>query len=1453
MTAQAFTASILEFLAQPWPMLLLKMTVVLAAGWCGHWALRGVSPRVRLYWWRSTVCALVLVAAVSLAGPRIALPVLAANASPAVTVAETDAEVARAVPAEAPTPRAVDKPSTGRVDVIFPQPAVAPRTAIPKRLAARVPVRASIPARAHQQRTAVDPVVANAEPGATAVSNSETASTVPAGFAIESGQVWTWLLGVWLAGVVVCAARLGCAAFLLRRYLRGAQPVPENIETAYRDLKQKMGCRAPVTLLRHDGIPSPVLYGIRRPVILIPGWMCDENCRDDWPGVFAHELSHVRSLDPVWQLMMHSVSTLLWFHPLAWRLRRAHVMACELKADFDSALFLGETRSYVRTLARVALASSRTLPGVGLAMARTSDISHRLEFLKKAIIPAPLRLRLLLVLGVCGLAVSSLLGSLKFAAAESPVAEQQQPAQPATENESTTEKNAANKPSERKLHVTLHDEQGKVIPGASVVVRLGNDRKTHRPDAAGNIVVPMPKTTPTIVILTATAPGHVRTQARYYNRKGRLPQPIPAKIQFRLERGTTIGGTIVDTNGKPIVGASVRISANGPKATRKSRTSQSIYDFVVKSDSNGRWKCGIAPSKLTAFSAALSHPEYVSGAHYRSVPEGQWSMLRDFTHAFVMERGFLVEGVVRGPDGKPIEGAVLALGNSPFGAAGRHPKPKTDKNGTYRFKNVKGGDTALTVVARGYAPELKQVHVGEELDSVNFQLRNGKTIRIRVHDKNGKPLAGATVVPDTWRGHRSLLGLYENLIPTKTDKSGLIVWNWAPEDEIRFDVFKRDHMSIREIAITPREKEYLIVLPPALRISGRVVDAETKKPIPAFKVRRGIEFKGSPRVHWASYRLGEGRDGKYLMEFTIAKSRVLIRIEADGYAPAVSRRIKHDEGRLKIDFELKKAKGPQGTVFARNGKPIAGAKVYLFTPSNGVYVRNGAIVDRNGGIRTTTDKAGRFRFSPQSEQYSVFVVTKQGYSIVPGGDLEANPKVFVEPWAKVEGTLAVGSKLGRNQTLSLHFNNDVKRDEPRLYFDYDAKTDDKGHFEFNKVPTHMPNATVSKRIVLARHGGTTRIGSSHGQQVELLPGKTLHLVIGGSGRPVIGKLKLPASIKGPVDWNSGFNYIRLREPPGAVRVPGVPAPFRPSYSLRINNDGTFRVEDIPSGAYELVSTARERQTTNNRRPFEARREITPRTTAVGPGCRFGESIVSRPAQGGDAGRVRVILGGMSDTFWTDIDGYITSRLVPDDPELDAALRANAEAGLPAIDVSPNLGKLLHLLARMHGARTILEIGTLGGYSTIWLARALPEDGRLVSLEFEPKHAEVARANIARAGLSDRVEVRVGPALETLPQLADEGAGPFDLFFIDADKQNNPRYFEWSLKLARRGSVIICDNVVRQGAILDPDQTDPGTEGTRRLYEAMSADPRVTATALQTVGSKGHDGFAIALVTDDPTE
>jgi|SRR5579863_1000112 len=223
---------------------------------------------------------------------------------------------------------------------------------------------------------------------------------------------------------------------------------------------------------------------------------------------------------------------------------------------------------------------------------------------------------------------------------------------------------------------------------------------------------------------------------------------------------------------------------------------------------------------------------------------------------------------------------------------------------------------------------------------------------------------------------------------------------------------------------------------------------------------------------------------------------------------------------------------------------------------------------------------------------------------------------------------------------------------------------------------------------------------------------------------------------------------------------------------------------------------------------------------------------------------------MTQELWTKVDEYINETLVPPDAALENALRKSSKADLPQIQVSPSQGKLLQVLARTVAAQRILELGTLGGYSTIWLASALPPGGKLITLEASAKHAEVARANIAAAGFAEKVELRLGPALDSLPRLAAEKQARFDFIFIDADKKSMPEYFDWALKLSHKGSLIFCDNVVRNGGITDAASGDPDIQGVRRFYEVLHSEPRVCATAIQTVGSKGYDGYALALVISE---
>jgi beta-lactamase regulating signal transducer with metallopeptidase domain/uncharacterized GH25 family protein len=1215
MNGLEFSTHFLDGLDNPWSLLLLKVTAVLAAGWLGHAALAKAAPRYRLFWWRGTVCALALLCAATLLLPR--LSILVAEIPPREHVADAAGFRASRSGTEAGSFGHDTVPAAaGRT-----QPPGAPRRVVLIDPPGRVAEAASV--RAGRSGTEAGgfghaAVAPGQPPRASERKVASSATAQNPGF-LENPGFWDWispwqaLAGVWLAGVALAVLNLLRGAVRVRRFLRQATPAGAELTETCREIAARIGCRSNVRVLRHAGISSPVLYGVLRPAIVLPGWMCGENCRADWRGVFAHELSHVRSRDLAWQLLIHAAATLLWFHPLAWRLRRAHVLACELKADHDSVASLESSADYLRTLARVALATNGLLPVVGLAMARSSEISRRVSFLKGPLPAGKVRRSLLVAVGLTGLASVGLLGSLRIARAEAVVAEAASfrarrsateagssghDAKPAEKPKPAVSKNVA----QRTVVVTIVDDAGRPVPNAKLYFRVGKDRKDLVADKTGTVKVEVPRDLKSSVFLRGSAPGRASMAASWQgNRRRQQPPPkVPDRVELRLGKGTTIGGIVVDAKGKPVAGATIWVSGSGPRNAGDPRYA-SLTAFQATTNAKGEWRCPIAPAKLDSAYVTLKHSDFVPEGNPRYLQGAELAALRKLAFQSVLQRGIAVEGFVRDPDGKPIEGAAVVFGNSPFDADRNADKPKTDNRGHYRFNAVRKGSTVVTVLAKGFAPQLRRLAVTDDMDAVNFQLKKGKTIRFRVVDKDGKPLEGASIVPDRWLGHRTLLSLRQ-LIPEKTDRDGRLAWTFAPAEEVHYDAFKRGYMSARNNAITADGKEHVIVLPDVLQIAGRVVDAETKKPVPTFRVVTGIVWDRLNRTYWNLREPTAGRDGTFVIDQSEPRAASVIRVEADGYRPAISRKVLDKEGKVSLRFELQRAKPIAGSVVTRAGKPVAGAKVYVCTPSNGAYVRNGASIRHQDTAMLTTQKDGTFKLGVQTEHYALLVVADAGYARIPQAEFETDTKIELVDWARVKGTAYIGAKPAVNATIKLQFNQDNPSGQPHIYFDYGATVDRNGKFTFEKIPPGM-SGFAYRQIVLRRFGDMTTTGWTHGQPLEFTPGKTLKVRIGGTGRPIVGRLAPPKGAKTPVRWNVGFHSLKLDRPRLPVPPGGRPE-FIPAYSVYVKPDGSFRLEDIPPGKYVLKFDLREPVV---RRGFE---EAGPRIGS------YEQSVTIAPIPGG---------------------------------------------------------------------------------------------------------------------------------------------------------------------------------------------------------------------------------------------
>ncbi|OHB67601.1 MAG: hypothetical protein A2Y77_13960 [Planctomycetes bacterium RBG_13_62_9] len=676
------------------------------------------------------------------------------------------------------------------------------------------------------------------------------------------------------------------------------------------------------------------------------------------------------------------------------------------------------------------------------------------------------------------------------------------------------------------------------IAGVSLEIRIGSQTRKEVTNEQGRCKI---EYGPPVDYLSvrASKQGLVPVQVAW--RPGESRPAIPDSYTLALEPGTSIGGIVQGEDGKPIEGVSVSLLVPSSGAIER----VSIMDHREKTDANGRWRCDIVPAKLDDLWIRLEHPDYISDEMYGKTPKPPMERLRDMTGVMVMKRGFAVTGRVRDAEGRPIEGASVSQGSDRFGT--RYPSIKTDSDGRFRFGNARPGEMVLTVQAQGHAPDLRQIVVHQGTELVEFRLEAGHTLRGQVVDKAGNPISGAFVAVDTWRGHRSLSWR------TDTDAQGRFQWTEAPSDEVLVDVSKQGYMSVSRNAMTASDKEYAVAMPPQLRISGRVVDKETGRPIPKFTAIPGIDWGTSQSVYWERRVARPFTDGRFEITLGQPYPGHLIRIEAEGYLPEVSRSFDSGEGEVVFDVAMKRGTGPNGTVCLPDGKPVVGAEVILCTASQGAYIRNGKNEQRRESLSVQTGLDGRFAFPAQTDQYTLVVLHDAGYAEVTEADLGASPTLTLRPWGRVEGKVMIGSKPGANEAVRVLFDQPREAGAPRIYHDCSAVADKEGQFIFDRVPPGGARACREMRISERMSTFTQEV------PIEIKAGETTSVTIGGMGRPVIGKVAIPNEVRDKLDWQNLDCSLRNQSPESHART--VAVKFEP--------DGAFRADDVPAGSYCL--------------------------------------------------------------------------------------------------------------------------------------------------------------------------------------------------------------------------------------------------------------------------------------------
>ena len=772
-----------------------------------------------------------------------------------------------------------------------------------------------------------------------------------------------------------------------------------------------------------------------------------------------------------------------------------------------------------------------------------------------------------------------------------PTAKAEQKTSNSTKNTNASEKNT--------MKVHIFDEAGKPMEGVEVHANIwpkaeGFDtNRKYYTDPQGEVVVNVPKTL-NMLRLFVTKKTYVPIFKGWEESWLKVGNQLPKEHTFTMQKGTVIGGFVKDEEGKPIKGVKVEVSYTMEPGFR----SHLAYgEDAPVTDAEGRWTLDNVPQDITtSLSLRFKHPDYESdatGGHLQNQQGISLEALRAQKATLVMKRGIPITGTVTGPDGKPVANALVAQGADRYGT--EFPTTRTDKDGHYRFSNMASNfypdGAVLTVIAPGFAPTLRKLEIEPDMKPVDFQLEKGNTLRVRVVDKENQPLQGVFMSTDTWRQNRTLCDLE---IDKRTDAEGRWTWTWAPKDAIQMEIFKEGYMTARLIPLAAQEEEHVITLYPALNISGKVIDAETKEPISNFRVVHGRSLPRNvdDEIYWDPWKKTFGKEGKY--EITIGEPERVhaIRIEADGYLPTVSREFKDDEGSVTCDLALTKGKDMNVSLLLPDGKPAADAEARLaYSTPNGtvMFINDGQFssADSNKN-KLSVNEDGHLNIEPQGCEYLLVVIHDQGFANVTSEELAANSQVKLTAWARLEGTVRRNSKPIANEPLSVEALETLGSKHIFINFRSRTTTDVNGNFAFAKLKPgkwQLNELSESKKSI------------PNSQQrrdiVNLMAGDTLKISI--DAQELVGQIewpegKLPDGNLTRISASISFKLPERPNAPEEVRKQGPDAvrgwlkkwneseagkayhanlPSCWSQNVLIDEDGKLHGKDVVPGEYDL--------------------------------------------------------------------------------------------------------------------------------------------------------------------------------------------------------------------------------------------------------------------------------------------
>ncbi|MEN6625130.1 MAG: carboxypeptidase regulatory-like domain-containing protein [Candidatus Sumerlaeia bacterium] len=1096
-----------------WTLLAGKLTLLLALGWLLHAALGRANPRWRVLLWRLIAVGSILLP-LSIWTPAIEFTLDPPPAASAMRAAPV-------VPVHAPSAPAMERPAR----------ASAPRPAPPVSPAARPGI-------------APAPVVAGAAPHA-------------------RPSLWRIALGLWCLGALFLLLRGAIGMRGLARIIGQSAPAPEPLRLLADQIARDLGCRG-VGLRLSGRVSMPFISGWRRPVLLLPGRMSGESYRDELPAILAHEFSHVRSGDIFWSRLLALVGGVLWPHPLAWAMGRAHASACEEVSDAVSAAYIGDAGDYSRTLARVAVELAELPPPVGgIAMARVPEVMRRLACLRRRVFADPLSRSRIAMFASVLMVVAATLGGLRFAYAKAEPG--QKGATPATSKQDVP---LARFPG--KMRLTVLDHDGKPLAGATIMMRYKSpkDEPTSPPvtDKNGICLFKLPDKKPEFLMITASAPGRVSMRASWDSYPE--PRPIPAEFTIQLEKGTTIGGTVINEDGRPVAGVEVSLLLVSDSSRTNVRPALTGQPFVT--DAQGRWRCDRMPARFNTVWVRAAHRDY------ERVPEHTMNMtpppvdkLRDMTSVMTIQRGVSVEGIVLGKDGKPLPGATVS-----FNVA----ETTTTKDGRFGMDRLKVERTPLVVSAKGCASNFSYIEVAKGMKPIEIRLQPAKPLHGRVVDVAGKPLEGAYVSLDSINNQS-----FRRSWAEKTDKDGRFTWEGAPAGKLKGSVWLKGYANnFLDCNLVPGEDNVITMNKPVV-ITGMVTDAATSRPIESFKVCPILYWRGGGSLIERGHAV-TGKAGVYHISLDRTDIGHGVRIEADGYRPAISPRyeVGRDED-VVFDARLEPAAMLKGEVRLPDGAPASQAQVLLATASQDVQIDGGLVERAENSVIRTADSAGRFELPAQIEPYTIVALGDTGYAEVSQAEFEKNPSIRLQPWSRIEGRLMQAGRPLANEVVRLSFMQTNPTGSPRK--GYRARTGNDGRYELLRVPPGP--VSIQPDLSIWEESPMTSIESV---PIVAEPGKTQTVNFGEGGREVTGRLAA-VNGKSDVDWHWGIGYLVNRKVSAAT--PKVAAfgfdvsrgwneawissregrAFMDTldhHFVKLSKDGSFRIHGVRPGDYILA-------------------------------------------------------------------------------------------------------------------------------------------------------------------------------------------------------------------------------------------------------------------------------------------